>query len=200
MLNSDFYFFFPAVFVSSWWLLLQISMEFRNLSKVYQDVISDICHKMGIGMAEFLEKKVDSQREWDKVSQPGHTQHQLESYLAPTLTDMAEDISGKVFGCGKADVARRTCRKHTMNCLLSIIFVKRAVRSGQLFVTIPFILFFFCPFPSRCLPVLSLRSWAGGDRPFPSLLCIRARRSDCRAGHGAGKLHGPLPAENQHHP
>ncbi|NXU61040.1 FDFT synthase, partial [Horornis vulcanius] len=43
-----------------------ISMEFRNLSKVYQDVISDICHKMGVGMAEFLEKKVDSQREWDK--------------------------------------------------------------------------------------------------------------------------------------
>lgn len=44
-------------------------MEFRNLSKVYQDVISDICHKMGVGMAEFLEKKVDSQHEWDKVSQ-----------------------------------------------------------------------------------------------------------------------------------
>uniref|UniRef100_A0A674HAJ2 Squalene synthase n=1 Tax=Taeniopygia guttata TaxID=59729 RepID=A0A674HAJ2_TAEGU len=43
-----------------------ISMEFRNLSKVYQDVISDICHKMGVGMAEFLEKKVDSEREWDK--------------------------------------------------------------------------------------------------------------------------------------
>ncbi|KFU93067.1 Squalene synthase, partial [Chaetura pelagica] len=43
-----------------------ISMEFRNLSKVYQDVISDICHKMGVGMAEFLEKKVDSQHEWDK--------------------------------------------------------------------------------------------------------------------------------------
>ncbi|NXN26211.1 FDFT synthase, partial [Nycticryphes semicollaris] len=43
-----------------------ISMEFRNLSKVYQEVISDICHKMGVGMAEFLEKKVDSQHEWDK--------------------------------------------------------------------------------------------------------------------------------------
>ncbi|NXW48105.1 FDFT synthase, partial [Nyctiprogne leucopyga] len=43
-----------------------ISMEFRNLSKVYQDVISDICHKMGVGMAEFLEKKVDSQHEWDR--------------------------------------------------------------------------------------------------------------------------------------
>uniref|UniRef100_A0A8V0YHH7 Squalene synthase n=1 Tax=Gallus gallus TaxID=9031 RepID=A0A8V0YHH7_CHICK len=43
-----------------------ISMEFRNLAKVYQDVISDICHKMGVGMAEFLEKKVDSQSEWDR--------------------------------------------------------------------------------------------------------------------------------------
>lgn len=48
-------------------------MEFRKLSKVYQDVISDICHKMGVGMAEFLEKKVDSQHEWDKVNQPGQT-------------------------------------------------------------------------------------------------------------------------------
>lgn len=46
-------------------------MEFRNLSKVYQDVISDVCHKMGIGMAEFLERKVDTLREWDTVSQPG---------------------------------------------------------------------------------------------------------------------------------
>ncbi|KAM6323750.1 squalene synthase isoform 2-T2 [Aegotheles albertisi] len=43
-----------------------ISMEFRNLSKVYQDVISDTCHKMGVGMAEFLEKKVDSEHEWDE--------------------------------------------------------------------------------------------------------------------------------------
>ncbi|XP_025896580.1 squalene synthase [Nothoprocta perdicaria] len=43
-----------------------ISSEFRSLSKVYQEVISDICHKMGVGMAEFLEKKVDSQNEWDK--------------------------------------------------------------------------------------------------------------------------------------
>ncbi|XP_074847592.1 squalene synthase-like isoform X2 [Carettochelys insculpta] len=43
-----------------------ISLEFRNLAQVYRDVIADICHKMGIGMAEFLEKKVDSQQEWDK--------------------------------------------------------------------------------------------------------------------------------------
>ncbi|KAM9154535.1 squalene synthase-like isoform 2-T3 [Pangshura tecta] len=43
-----------------------ISLEFRNLAKVYQDVIADICHKMGAGMAEFLEKKVDTQHEWDK--------------------------------------------------------------------------------------------------------------------------------------
>ncbi|XP_013918938.1 PREDICTED: squalene synthase-like [Thamnophis sirtalis] len=43
-----------------------ISLEFRNLAKVYQDVITDICHKMGLGMAEFLEKKVNSNKEWDK--------------------------------------------------------------------------------------------------------------------------------------
>lgn len=64
-----FFFFFPEHSLSVF-TMLQISMEFRNLSKVYQDVISDICHKMGVGMAEFLEKKVDSQLEWDKVSQP----------------------------------------------------------------------------------------------------------------------------------
>ncbi|XP_042704851.2 squalene synthase-like isoform X1 [Chrysemys picta bellii] len=43
-----------------------ISLEFRNLAKVYRDVIVDICHKMGAGMAEFLEKKVDTQHELDK--------------------------------------------------------------------------------------------------------------------------------------
>ncbi|XP_016851824.1 squalene synthase isoform X1 [Anolis carolinensis] len=43
-----------------------ISLEFRNLAKVYRDVIADICHKMGLGMAEFLEKKVESEKEWDK--------------------------------------------------------------------------------------------------------------------------------------
>lgn len=56
-------------------------MEFRNLSKVYQDVISDICHKMGVGMAEFLEKKVDSQHEWDKVSQPRQRSGQNVSWV-----------------------------------------------------------------------------------------------------------------------
>lgn len=39
------------------------------MAKVYQDVIADICHKMGLGMAEFLEKKVNSNEEWDKVSE-----------------------------------------------------------------------------------------------------------------------------------
>ncbi|KAM4770730.1 squalene synthase isoform 2-T2 [Rhinophrynus dorsalis] len=43
-----------------------ISLEFRNLAVIYQDVIADICHKMGVGMAEFLEKKVESLREWDQ--------------------------------------------------------------------------------------------------------------------------------------
>ncbi|XP_064411517.1 squalene synthase isoform X2 [Latimeria chalumnae] len=43
-----------------------ISLEFRNLAKVYQDVIADICHQMGVGMAEFLEEKVGTLQEWDK--------------------------------------------------------------------------------------------------------------------------------------
>ncbi|XP_061100129.1 squalene synthase isoform X1 [Conger conger] len=43
-----------------------ISTEFRNLGQEYQEVISDICHRMGVGMAEFLEKKVGSMKEWDK--------------------------------------------------------------------------------------------------------------------------------------
>ncbi|XP_036438182.1 squalene synthase isoform X1 [Colossoma macropomum] len=43
-----------------------ISVEFRNLGQEYRDVISDICHRMGVGMAEFLEKKVGTMQEWDK--------------------------------------------------------------------------------------------------------------------------------------
>ncbi|XP_061756476.1 squalene synthase isoform X1 [Nerophis ophidion] len=43
-----------------------ISLEFRNLAQEYRDVISDICHQMGAGMAEFLEKNVDSMKEWDQ--------------------------------------------------------------------------------------------------------------------------------------
>ncbi|XP_016306363.1 squalene synthase-like isoform X1 [Sinocyclocheilus anshuiensis] len=43
-----------------------ISVEFRNLGQEYRDVISDICHRMGVGMAEFLEKKVSCMKEWDK--------------------------------------------------------------------------------------------------------------------------------------
>ncbi|XP_067097249.1 squalene synthase isoform X1 [Osmerus mordax] len=43
-----------------------ISLEFRNLGQEYRDVISDICHRMGVGMAEFLEKKVGSMKEWDQ--------------------------------------------------------------------------------------------------------------------------------------
>ncbi|XP_044158888.1 squalene synthase-like [Bufo gargarizans] len=43
-----------------------ISLEFRNLAAVYQKVIVDICQKMGVGMAEFLEKQVESLLDWDK--------------------------------------------------------------------------------------------------------------------------------------
>eukprot|EP00069_Balaena_mysticetus_P004468 bmy_17305T0 len=44
-----------------------ISLEFRNLAEKYQTVIVDICRKMGFGMAEFLDKRVASEREWDKA-------------------------------------------------------------------------------------------------------------------------------------
>ncbi|XP_067386481.1 squalene synthase-like [Emydura macquarii macquarii] len=54
-----------------WYLTLVdthlISLEFRNLSKVYQDVIADVCRRMGAGMAELLQRKVDSLHDWDKV-------------------------------------------------------------------------------------------------------------------------------------
>ncbi|XP_049722391.1 squalene synthase isoform X1 [Elephas maximus indicus] len=43
-----------------------ISLEFRKLAEKYQTVIVDICRKMGFGMAEFLDKHVTSEREWDK--------------------------------------------------------------------------------------------------------------------------------------
>ncbi|XP_059841387.1 squalene synthase isoform X2 [Hypanus sabinus] len=42
-----------------------ISLEFRSLAKVYQDVIANICHRMGLGMAEFLQRRVESVKEWD---------------------------------------------------------------------------------------------------------------------------------------
>ncbi|KAM9355496.1 squalene synthase isoform 3-T3 [Pholidichthys leucotaenia] len=44
-----------------------ISLEFRKLAQEYRDVISDICHRMGVGMAEFLEKKVGSMKDWDQA-------------------------------------------------------------------------------------------------------------------------------------
>ncbi|KAL2082192.1 hypothetical protein ACEWY4_022010 [Coilia grayii] len=43
-----------------------ISAEFRKLGEKYQEVIVDVCRRMGGGMAEFLEKKVTSMKEWDK--------------------------------------------------------------------------------------------------------------------------------------
>lgn len=43
-----------------------ISLEFRNLAEKYQTVIADICHRMGCGMAEFLNKDVTSKQDWDK--------------------------------------------------------------------------------------------------------------------------------------
>uniref|UniRef100_H9GM10 Squalene synthase n=1 Tax=Anolis carolinensis TaxID=28377 RepID=H9GM10_ANOCA len=42
-----------------------ISLEFRKLDKVYQDVFADICPKVGLGLAKFLEKEVESMKDWD---------------------------------------------------------------------------------------------------------------------------------------
>lgn len=61
----------PTCFIFSLFFvrfLFQISLEFRNLAEKYQTVIVDICRKMGFGMAEFLDKHVTSEQEWDKVS------------------------------------------------------------------------------------------------------------------------------------
>uniref|UniRef100_A0A8C8VI28 Squalene synthase n=1 Tax=Pelusios castaneus TaxID=367368 RepID=A0A8C8VI28_9SAUR len=58
--------FISSSFTNSQVVLSKISLEFRNLAKVYQDVILDMCHKTGAGMAEFLQKKVDSLQDWDK--------------------------------------------------------------------------------------------------------------------------------------
>ncbi|XP_066482506.1 squalene synthase-like [Tiliqua scincoides] len=43
-----------------------ISLEFRKLPKVYRDVIANTCHKSGQGLAEFLQKKMDSVKDWEK--------------------------------------------------------------------------------------------------------------------------------------
>ncbi|CAL8394381.1 unnamed protein product [Arctogadus glacialis] len=52
-------------FVGLLLIVPRISLEFRKLGQQYREVISDICHRMGMGMAEFLEKKVGSMKEWD---------------------------------------------------------------------------------------------------------------------------------------
>ncbi|XP_066451117.1 squalene synthase-like isoform X2 [Eleutherodactylus coqui] len=43
-----------------------ISREFRKLPAVYQEVIADICQKMAVGMAKFLEKPMESLLDWDQ--------------------------------------------------------------------------------------------------------------------------------------
>ncbi len=48
--------------------------------------------------------------------------------------------------------------------------------------------------------VLSLRGWPGRDRPLPAVRGVRTRGPGDRRERGALQLHGPLPAENQHHP
>uniref|UniRef100_A0A7M4E2H8 Squalene synthase n=1 Tax=Crocodylus porosus TaxID=8502 RepID=A0A7M4E2H8_CROPO len=65
---QSFSFVFPAAncITSALENMNQISLEFRNLAKVYRDVITDTCHKMGVGMAEFLEKRIKSLQDLEK--------------------------------------------------------------------------------------------------------------------------------------
>uniref|UniRef100_UPI00359002BC squalene synthase-like n=1 Tax=Myxine glutinosa TaxID=7769 RepID=UPI00359002BC len=43
-----------------------ISLEFRKLSSVYRDIITDICWRMGEGMAEMLESKLTTMDDWER--------------------------------------------------------------------------------------------------------------------------------------
>ncbi len=46
----------------------QISAEFRGLKPVYQEVISDVCRRMGEGMTVYLDKAPDTLAQWDEVN------------------------------------------------------------------------------------------------------------------------------------
>ncbi|ELV14227.1 Squalene synthase [Tupaia chinensis] len=64
-----------------------LDTEIRNLAEKYQIVIADICRKMGMGMAEFLNKHVTSEREWDKVW--SRYVKKLEDFAKPENIDLA---------------------------------------------------------------------------------------------------------------
>ncbi|XP_066444768.1 squalene synthase-like isoform X1 [Eleutherodactylus coqui] len=51
-----------------------ISQEFRKLPAMYQKVIADTCHKVGVGMAEFSQKQIESLLDWDQY---GHYASEL---------------------------------------------------------------------------------------------------------------------------
>ncbi|XP_077990263.1 squalene synthase-like [Glandiceps talaboti] len=43
-----------------------ISAEFRTLAPVFQDVIADICKRMGVGMTVFMEREVMTNADWNE--------------------------------------------------------------------------------------------------------------------------------------
>ncbi|XP_077346476.1 squalene synthase-like [Lithobates pipiens] len=43
-----------------------ISLEFRNLAVVYQEVIANAAHELALGMVEYLQKQIESVQDWDK--------------------------------------------------------------------------------------------------------------------------------------
>ncbi|XP_075454827.1 squalene synthase-like isoform X1 [Ascaphus truei] len=42
-----------------------ISLEFRKLPKDHRDIIVDVCRQAGVGMSEFLHRKIESLLDWD---------------------------------------------------------------------------------------------------------------------------------------
>ena len=47
---------------------LQISTEFRKLKPMYASLISDVCRKMGRGMASYIVKRPRNMDDWDEVN------------------------------------------------------------------------------------------------------------------------------------
>ena len=53
---------------------LQISAEYLGLQPAYQEVIADVCEKMGDGMTVYLDRAPGSLRQWDEVESKGSLQ------------------------------------------------------------------------------------------------------------------------------
>mmetsp|Transcript_57789 Transcript_57789/g.66510 ORF Transcript_57789/g.66510 Transcript_57789/m.66510 type:complete len:453 (-) Transcript_57789:533-1891(-) len=99
-------------------LLLQqyyrVSREFQKLKKPYQVVISDICHKMAMGMCHFLETKVETKEDYDLYCHyvaglVGHGLTRLfasSGYESPSLADDLTDANHMGLFLQKTNIIR----------------------------------------------------------------------------------------------